>query len=335
MSARVSWDICTGASRDTQNNQGLGSQLRDAAPTVEAAAETYRAAALSSTLHTLREQNFQIAGVPGHRVSDIVYESGMRGGAGRVIYDEVMEGRNEILCPMCQHSEVSELDHVMPKKAYPALCVAPDNLVGICDFCNSKKSNRTSDDARRVLLHPHFENVSTDVWLAANVLPGTKGALRYFVEPPHHWDPVLRDRVHNQFEFLEMATRFGNRAQHTLGGMRQILGDQLSRNGTTGLKGFLKDLAASHRAKDLNGWAGVAYDAWAGDIDFCRGSFNGTSIPAAGANNLDSPSYKIKWLQNNVPRISAVLYSAASVGHYAALKRAEPGISDVRIVLAK
>ncbi|MFD8118654.1 hypothetical protein [Streptomyces microflavus] len=335
VSARVSWDICTGVSRDTADNEGLGSKLRDAAPGVEEAAETYREAALNRSLHTLREQDFQIPGVPGPRVSGIAYESGMRGGPGRVIYDEVMEGRERDLCPMCQHSEVYELDHVLPKTAFPALCVAPDNLVGICEFCNSKKSNITSTDPRKVLLHPHFDDVSTDVWLAAEVLPGTRGVLRYSVEPPLDWDPVLKARVRNQFRFLEMATRFGNRAQHTLGGMRQLFGEQLQKNGATGLRVFLKDLAASHQAKDLNGWAGVAYDAWAEDHDFCRGSFNRMEIPAARRENLDSPDFKIKWVQNNARHTSSVNYSAAAVGEYASLKRAEEGVSDVRIVLAK
>lgn len=335
VSARVSWDICTGVSRDTAKNDGLGSKLRDAAPAVEEAAKTYREAALNRSLHTLREQDFQIPGVPGPEVSGIAYESGMRGGSGRVIYDEVMEGRERDLCPMCQHSEVYELDHVMPKTAFPALCVAPDNLVGICEFCNSKKSNMTSADARKVLLHPHFEDVSRDVWLAAEVLPGTRGVLRYSVDPPLDWDPVLKARVRNQFRFLDMATRFGNRALNTLGGMRQVFGEQLQKNGATGLRVFLKDLAASHQAEDLNGWAGVAYDAWAEDHDFCRGSFNGTGIPAARRENLDSPDFKIKWVQNNARHTSSVNYSAAAVGEYASLKRAEEGVSDVRIVLAK
>lgn len=335
VSARISWDICTGASRDTEKNEGLGSKLRDAAPAVEEAAEAYRAAALARSLHTLRAQDFQIAGVPGPRVSDIVYESGMRGGPGRAIYDEVMEGRDEDLCPMCQHSEVSELDHVMPKTTFPALCVTPDNLVGICDFCNFKKSNKTWDDAGSVLLHPHFENVSADVWLAAEVIPGSNGALRYSVKPPLHWDPVLEDRVRKQFGLMEMATRYGSRALQTLDGMRQVLGDQLQKSGATKLKVFLKDLAASHKAVNLNGWSGVAYDAWAEDTDFCCGSFNGTVPRTARAKNLDSPDYEINWVQNSVRCTSSACYSAAEAGEYASLKRGEEGVTDVRIVRAR
>ncbi|MER5864564.1 HNH endonuclease signature motif containing protein [Kitasatospora sp. NPDC002040] len=333
MNARASWDICTGVARDTVNNQGLGSKLRDAASAVEEAAETYRAAALTSNLHNLKTKDFQIMGVPGVRVSEIVYESGMRGGQGRAIYEAVMEGRDEDLCPMCRHSDVSELDHVLPKKAFPALCVAPDNLVGICDFCNSKKSDFTWSDAQKVLLHPHFENVSADVWLAAEVIPGTKGTLVYSVDPPSHWDPVLAARVRNQFKFMEMAKRYGSKAQQTLSGMRKMFDTQLKKKGATGLRVYLKDLAASHQADDLNGWTGVAYDAWAEDADFCRGSFNGTRLPAAKETNLYLPNYKITWVRNSCRHTSAVCYSTAAVGDYADLKRAEEGVSDVRIIL--
>ncbi|MFB7830102.1 HNH endonuclease [Streptomyces sp. NPDC056056] len=335
MSARASWDICTGASRDTQNNEGLGSKLREAGKTAEIAAKTYRAAATESTLHTLKSSDFQISGISGQKVSSIVYESGMRGGAGRAIWEAVMDGRDVDLCPMCRHTEVSELDHVLPKKAFPALCVAPDNLVGICDYCNSKKSDITSEDASKVLLHPHFESASKERWLAAEVIPGSIGALRYFVRSPSCWEDVFTDRVNNQFEFLDLATRYGSRSQNTLGGMRKVFTEQLKKNGPTGLRAFLKSLASSHHANDSNGWEAVAYDAWAENDDFCHGSFNGKTIPKTGANQLHMENYRITWLKDGCRHESAVCYSAAAAGDYAPLKRAEEGVSDVRIILDK
>ncbi|WP_405968829.1 HNH endonuclease (plasmid) [Streptomyces sp. NBC_00015] len=239
----------------------------------EAAAKTFRAAALSSTLHTLKSEDFQVADIPGKKVSDIVYESGMTKGPGRDFYDEVMDGRDEDLCPMCRHTEVTELDHVMPKKAFPALCVAPDNLVGVCGFCNFKKGDDTTEDAGKVLLHPHFEDAATERWLEAKVTPRGAGVLRYFVAPPLHWEGVFADRVCHQFDFLELGKRYSSKANQTLSGMRQHLTDQLRASGTSGLRRHLEGLAASHRADDLNGWAGVAYSSWAADEAFCQGSF--------------------------------------------------------------
>lgn len=335
LSARVSWEICTGVSRDMQNNDGRGTKLREASNIAEKAAEIYRAAALSRTLHTLRSQDFQIADISGTTVSAIVYGSGMVSGAGREIYDEIMDGRNEDLCPMCQHTEISELDHVLPKRAFPALCVAPDNLVGTCDYCNSKKSDITAEDARKVLLHPNFENVSTECWLKAEVIPGSPGSLRYFVAAPPHWDAVFTDRVRHQFGFLDLATRYSSKANQNLGGMRQNFAKQLEKKQALGLRTYLEELASSHRAADLNGWAAVAYSTWAADDDFCQGSFQAGPAPRTKAGEHGMENFKITWMQNGHRRESVVRYSAKAAGDYASYKRAEDGVSDVRIVRDK
>ncbi|MFB7784076.1 HNH endonuclease [Streptomyces vinaceus] len=240
---------------------------------MEKAAQTFQVAALSRTLHDLRSEDFQVAGIPGTEVSDTVYDTGMTSGPGREIYDEIMDGRDEDLCPMCRHTEVTELDHVLPKKAFPALCVAPDNLVGVCEFCNGIKGDITATDARKVLLHPHFESAATERWLEAAAVPGEAGILRYFVTAPSHWEAEFADRVRYQFNFLKLSMRYSSKANQTLAGMRQHLANQLESNRAAGLRAHLESLASSHRADDPNGWAGVAYSAWAADDAFCQGSF--------------------------------------------------------------
>ncbi|WP_030873597.1 HNH endonuclease [Streptomyces sp. NRRL F-2747] len=240
---------------------------------VEAAAQTFRAAALAQTLHDLRSEDFQVAGIPGPQVADTVYETGMTNGPGREIYDEIMDGRDEDLCPMCRHTEVTELDHVLPKKAFPALCVAPDNLVGVCQFCNGIKGDIAATDARNILLHPHFESADRDRWLQAEAVPGGAGILRYFVAAPPQWEAVFADRVRYQFDFLRLGLRYSSKSNQTLAGMRQHFAQQLATSGAFGLRTHLESLASSHRADGLNGWAGVAYGAWAVDEAFCEGSF--------------------------------------------------------------
>lgn len=273
LSARDSWKISTSVSRDTTKNENLGTRLRAAADIAEAAAKAFRAATLSRTLHNLKSEDFQVTDIPGARVSDIVYDSGMTNGPGRAIYDEIMDGRDENLCPMCRHTEVTQLDHVMPKKAFPALCVAPDNLVGVCEFCNRTKGDDVTEDAGKVLLHPYFEDAATERWLEAEVTPGGAGVLRYFVSAPPHWEAVFADRIRHQFDFLKLGKRYSSKANQTLSGMRQHLAHQLRTNDATGLRKYLEELAASHRADDLNGWAAVAYSSWAADTAFCQGSF--------------------------------------------------------------
>ncbi|MCX5284109.1 hypothetical protein [Streptomyces sp. NBC_00198] len=161
----------------------------------------------------------------------------------------------------------------MPKKDYPALCVAPQNLVPVCGICNHTKSSQASTDASKVLLHPYFEDTGSVRWLYAKVLPGSYGRLKYFVTAPTEWDQVFAERVQYQFDFLSLGKRYSSKANQTLRGMRHFLTRQLQSAGPADLRRHLEDLAASHLHEDLNDWKGVAYRSWAADDAFCEGAF--------------------------------------------------------------
>ncbi|WP_327286573.1 HNH endonuclease [Streptomyces sp. NBC_01205] len=274
-SAKDSWETCTSSSRDTRNNAGLGTKLRQAAEIAQKAADTYRDAAQSHTLHDLDPTAFKIDGIPDRAVSDVVYQSGMVGGPGRWIYDALMDAPEDDLCPLCRHTDATQLDHVMPKADYPALCVDPQNLVPVCGICNHAKSSRAPSEAAKVLLHPYFDRAGHENWLDATVIPGSGGRLRYFVTSPPTWDNVFRDRVRHHFDFLKLGKRYGNRANSTLTGMRLQFLNWLADDagGPSGLRTHLESLASSHFTADLNSWTAVAYRAWAADDAFCKGSF--------------------------------------------------------------
>ncbi|MFF3060147.1 hypothetical protein [Streptomyces sp. NPDC057909] len=272
-SARDSWETCTRLSRDTKDNENLGTKLRTAASAAQTAADAFRVAAESHTLHALNPADFKIEGIADNRVTAIAYVSGMTKGPGRMIYDALMAAPEDELCPMCKHSDVSELDHVMPKADYPALCVAPQNLVPVCGICNHTKSSQASTEASKVLLHPYFEPTGTARWLHAAVTPNSHGRLKYFVTAPSHWNRVFADRVQYQFDFLNLGKRYSSKANQTLRGMRHFLTRQLQSTDPAGLRIHLEDLAASHLHNDLNDWKGVAYRSWAADDAFCEGSF--------------------------------------------------------------
>ncbi|MEU8564807.1 hypothetical protein AB0C45_25435 [Streptomyces cyaneofuscatus] len=272
-SAKDSWDICTKLSRDTKDNENLGTKLREASSVAQNAAETFRVAAEAHMLHALDPENFKIEGIADKSVTTIAYISGMTKGPGRTIYNDLMAAPEDDLCPLCRHSEVTQLDHVMPKMDYPALCVAPQNLVPVCGICNHTKNSQTSTVAGQVLLHPYFEHTGTGSWLYAAVVPNSRGRLEYFVKSPVQWTQTFSARVQYQFEFLKLSKRYSTRASQTLNGMREYFASELKNNGSDGLRTHLNRLAESHLSKDHNDWRGVAYRSWADSDDFCRGSF--------------------------------------------------------------
>ncbi|OEJ22482.1 HNH endonuclease [Streptomyces subrutilus] len=275
VSARSSWETCTSKSRDTAANGNLGASLREAADAAEEAATTLRIAAQARTLHNLKAENFKIEGIPDKRVADIVYGSGMTKGPGRDIYDALMDAPEDELCPLCRHSDVTQLDHVMPKAAYPALCVAPENLVPVCGICNHIKNDRAAADAEDVLLHPYFEHTDTVNWLDATLATSAldAGRLTYFVNPPPGWGGTLTARVRRQFDLLELGRRYSIKANQTLRGIHHHLVRQLKSGGRAAVSTHLRDMAASHLVADPNSWTGVAYRTWGANDDFCEGRF--------------------------------------------------------------
>ncbi len=283
--AKDSWEKCTSLSRNTVKNDDLGTKLRNSANVAEEAASAFRAAAESRTLHDLKPERFTVPGVSGESVTNIVYTSGMsRSGApGRAIYDALMAAPEDELCPLCHHTEVSQLDHVMPKATYPALCVAPENLVAVCGICNHIKSSKASSEAGMVLLHPYFENASAGSWLDARVASGSNGRLEYFVSEPSYWDPVFTDRVRHQFGLLEVGERYTKKANTALNPLRRHFGNILKSGGPSAVRKALDDLAVSHLEYDPNHWLGVAYRAWSSNWEFCLGGFQ-LSFQGSGPN---------------------------------------------------
>ncbi|MFD0374546.1 hypothetical protein [Streptomyces sp. NPDC127112] len=275
VSARSSWETCTSKSRDTVANGNLGTSLREAAGAADEAAAAFRVAACAGTLHKLKEENFKIEGICDKQVADIVYGSGMTKGPGRDIYDALMDAPEDELCPLCRHSDVTQLDHVMPKATYPALCVAPENLVPVCGFCNHTKNDRAPEAAEDVLLHPYFEHTGTASWLDAELATSAldAGRLMYFVNPPPDWGSTLAARVRRQFDFLELGRRYSVKANQTLRGIHHHLVRQLKAGGQGAVRTHLTDMATSHLAADPNSWTGVAYRTWAANDDFCEGRF--------------------------------------------------------------
>jgi 5-methylcytosine-specific restriction endonuclease McrA len=122
--------------------QALRQRLCSAAAAIRAAAARYESAAQSTTLHQIPESD--TVGGPGTATkSDMVnlYENKLTkvGSPGRALYDKLLSLPPRGICPLCGQGVVSTLDHHLPKSAFPALAVAPTNLVPSCSTCNLRK----------------------------------------------------------------------------------------------------------------------------------------------------------------------------------------------------
>ncbi|MFD9420858.1 hypothetical protein ACFWC9_40260 [Streptomyces goshikiensis] len=272
-SAVTTYEQCV--SKVTERGEERRTRLDKAVPAVERAARLYLSAATAGTLHALKAAYFKVPDVADKDAAEWIYTRGMAGarGPGRAIYDELMCSAEDERCPLCGHRDVRQLDHVMPKSTFPAVCANPLNLVPVCGDCNYVKGDRVPSSRGTTLLHPYFDDIDGDQWLRARIVDPEQPTLKYFVSPPADWTEELTARVQHHFDLLELGRVYRVQATRTLASIRHSLKDQLKRGTEDTVRDFLLD-AAETRLKDrLNGWEGVAYQAWADDPSFCRGAF--------------------------------------------------------------
>ncbi|WUT01652.1 HNH endonuclease (plasmid) [Streptomyces sp. NBC_00708] len=255
--------------RDTERRQLLVA----AGDSVEDAGTRFRDAAQEGALHDLQSEFFPMQGVSAGNAVRWVYKNGMVEGKGRAIYDQLMRAPLHERCPLCGHGTVTTLDHFLPKKLFPALCVDPLNLVPACAECNHAKGEKVPLSAETTLLHPYLDRIDQDRWLDARIVESSPLWLEFFVSPPSSWEQVLVRRTQYHFKRFRLAERFAAQANRTLAGIRRQLTSLLQAGGCEPVRAYLIAEAETRLADRPNGWEGVTYRALAESDTFCAGGW--------------------------------------------------------------
>lgn len=252
----------------------LKTRLEGVADAIEEASDEYEVAALVSSLHEIVASD--LVGVDVTRDEMVrVYTDRMakKGAPGRYIYDEIFAAPAQGKCPLCGHRDVETLDHHLPKAHYPALAVAPLNLVPACYSCNKAKLDAIPGGAPEVCLHPYFDVIDNRRWLRAEVIETRPAALRFCVDPPAEWDALLRLRVNNHFRTLGLGELYASESAEELLNIRHQMSEILAAVGAVAVRAELESRAASALQARRNGWRTAAYEAWATSDWFCTEGF--------------------------------------------------------------
>ena len=192
-------------------------------PDVVAAADGFKKAAHNGTVATFPRAT-TVGQVTGAELSWVYTNRFARSKSpGRVVYDQIMAAAVNGRCPMCGHRQVASLDHYLAKALFPALSVAPTNLVPTCSDCNKRNLDTAPESPREVLLHPYFDDVESEPWLVAAVRQTAPPSVEFSVAAPVAWPSVLAERVMHQFESLHLATLYASQAADELTNIRHAL----------------------------------------------------------------------------------------------------------------
>ncbi|HHV7519236.1 TPA: HNH endonuclease [Burkholderia orbicola] len=262
--------LCISRVRDA----GFKERLASISTNVADASDTFQDLAARVCLHEFVREAV-IGGVVTTSEMESVYTKRMvpKTSPGRAVYDTLMSLAPAGKCPLCAQRDASTLDHHLPKAHYPVLAVTPLNLVPSCKDCNKAKLAKLPGNANEEALHPYFDDIDNDRWLFASVHTTVPASLRFFVDPPDHWDDVLTARMFSHFETLALGTLYAAQGADELLNIRHQLRIIYDAGGAATVRTELLARAESARDVRVNGWRVSAFEAFAQSDWFCDGGF--------------------------------------------------------------
>lgn len=268
-SAETAYTLCI--SRVT--NIELARRLAGGTKEVVSASAAFAIAAGNNSLHALVSSDFQVKDVLKEEMG-AVYDGRMAklGSVGRSLYDNLRLSSGE-WCPLCGLRAVATLDHHLPKSSFPALAVAPLNLVPACSDCNHTKASYVPLRPEEATLHPYFDNIEADHWLKASVTETSPEGIAFWVDPPPAWSAIMSDRARNHFRRFKISPLYTAQAAQEVVGIRFYLTCLLRDAGVAAVTDHLREQAISRSHSKLNSWQAAAYTAMAQSAWFCQGGF--------------------------------------------------------------
>lgn len=255
-------------------NQALKVRLESIETEITQASDTFADLAAQVRLYEFAREAV-VGGVVTTAEMEAVYNQRMvpKTAPGRTAYDKLMSLARSGKCPLCAQRDASTLDHHLPKAHYPVLAVAPLNLVPSCKDCNKAKLASLPTNATEETLHPYFDDIDGDRWLFASVQTTAPASLRFFVDPPNHWDAVLTARMLLHFETLGLGELYAAQGADELLNIRHQLQTLHDAGGAATVRSELSARAESAESVRVNGWRVSAFQAFAESDWFCDGGF--------------------------------------------------------------
>lgn len=201
-----------------------------------------------------------------------LYSKQLVAGNERPFYDGVRRSAGR--CPFCLFGEVYEVDHFLPRQAFPEFSVLPDNLVPICHPCNHKKRQKVPEGGGAFFLHPYFDVLPAIHWLNASIeLVADGPAIRYSVELDVDIYGSIANRLQYQFMQLQLSERFAVSAAAILSEIEDILLRHLQNASPAEVAEYFRSEGERYYSVYGNCLEAAAFLAAASNEEYCSGSY--------------------------------------------------------------
>lgn len=257
---------------DSLQDKGLSMRILGSVETLSLAEANYRKLGATNDLYCIPATATVNSWVSREEMEALYTQTFMRkGGPTRDIYDAIRASSPGGLCPLCNQRPVSTLDHHLAKAEHACFTVTPINLVPACKDCNTDSRVRKPSTKGEQTLHPYFDSVDGDVWLTADLIPGTPPSLIFAATPPAHWSTDIQAIVKNHFRVFGLGELY---ATHAAAELVNIYFDIESKPWTPAtLRDHLQEQAGNRRRIVKNSWQAAVYDGIARSDWFCNGGY--------------------------------------------------------------
>lgn len=235
-----------------------------------AAGVVYRASGVQGRLDTVTSINLD---AQERALLSELYDRRMpqHRGSGRAAYDELKSSAP--LCPYCSIGEVYELDHFLPKSAFPELNVCPVNLIPICHPCNHIKLEARPLAEDQYFLHPYFDVLPNVRWLFASLAIASGGPILKFNVSLDDQYGALARRLKYHFHELELDRRFKTLAATVLVELEAEIAEHLGVLNASGMAEHFRELGNRSFSRHGNSLETAAYFAASESEEYCSGSY--------------------------------------------------------------
>jgi len=200
-----------------------------------------------------------------------IYEDRFVGGVGRDRYELMVSALDTSgICPMCGIHLATTLDHYLPKRNWPLLAVAPENLVPSCRDCNTVKLTTTPTSAETQTLHPYYDRLEDVQWIRLRIRTAPTYGLVFMPSPPESWGLEQCARAKCHFKTFDIGRLYGSYAGQYLTGAKARLMDEFERAGPSGIAAELSSAARAFSSYHKNSWQAVAFPTLAASSWFCE-----------------------------------------------------------------
>jgi hypothetical protein len=162
-------------------------------------------------------------------------------------------------CPICDISAPFSLDHYLPKRSFPEFAVFVENLVPVCERCNSLKGVSTGIGTGR-WLHMYYDPIDSFGFLHCEVETSARPPVRYSLVLDDSCPADLRDAIAGTFEGLDLFARYAVEAATELSAQSNVFRELRGRLGGEGWRQVLAVAAESYSSRlGRNHWRTSLY----------------------------------------------------------------------------